>query len=905
MASGDALPIPRKNTAYRVAFPGMKNDGTLITSGTGMDSEVSKDQGTFADCTNEATEIASSSGIYYLDLSSTEMNADMVIVKCTWTNSGALPTVVVLYPQEDVDIRANVVDWKDATAPAMTGDAFARLGSPAGASVSADVAATKALLPSALVSGRMDSSVGAMAANVLTATAIATDAITASKIAADAIGASELAADAVAEIQSGLATSTALATVQADTDDIQTRLPAALVSGRMDASVGAVANNAITAAAIATDAIDADAIKADAVTELQSGLATATAVSSLQTSVDDLPTNSELATALASADDATLAAIAALPTPLNAAGVRTALGMSSANLDTQLGDLPTNSELATALAGADDAVLAAIGGLPTPLDAAGIRAAVGLDDPSLDDQFLIIINKTNNLPGDPASQSSIDALNNLSSAEVENAVWDADTADHADAGSTGEALTAAGSAGDPWTTTLPGSYSAGQAGKIVGDNLNAPVNSRATQTSVDDLPTYSELATALAAADDATLAAIAALPTPLTAAGVRAALGMASANLDTQLDALPTNSELATALASADDATLAAIAALPAPLTAAGVRSALGLASANLDTQLDALPTNAELATTLAAADDATLAAIAALPTPLTAAGVRAALGLASANLDTQLDALPTNAELATALAGADDATLAAIATLNNLSAAQVRTQADAALASYDAPTKAELDAAIATLATATVVSAIKTVTDRLNTALVVDGSVYKFTVNALENAPAGEGGGGGNPWLTDLLAGVDDGTYTLGMAGWVLVQNYLKALLITAGSITVTNPVSAETGDLELVRGDDYTASSGRVLPEWSSEDWAALDLTHAESVTFKAKTRYSSDILTAAVTVVSDTAVRLDSLTHTLTDELAVSSGEYRFDVEAVLASGDIVTLAQGFLNIVEDVR
>lgn len=38
---------------------------------------------------------------------------------------------------------SNVIDWKGATAPAMTGDAYARLGAPAGASVSADVAAVK------------------------------------------------------------------------------------------------------------------------------------------------------------------------------------------------------------------------------------------------------------------------------------------------------------------------------------------------------------------------------------------------------------------------------------------------------------------------------------------------------------------------------------------------------------------------------------------------------------------------------------------------------------------------------------------------------------------------------------------------------------------------------------------
>lgn len=36
-------------------------------------------------------------------------------------------------------------------------------------------------------------------------------------------------------------------------------------------------------------------------------------------------------------------------------------------------------------------------------------------------------------------------------------------------------LDAAGSAGDPWSTELPGAYGAGTAGKIVGDNINAPI----------------------------------------------------------------------------------------------------------------------------------------------------------------------------------------------------------------------------------------------------------------------------------------------------------------------------------------------------------------------------------------------------------------------------------------------
>jgi len=94
---------------------------------------------------------------------------------------------------------------------------------------------------------------------------------------------------------------------------------------------------------------------------------------------------------------------------------------------------------------------------------------------------------------------------------IADQVWDEAIADHAGAGSTGAALSAAGSAGDPWGTALPGAYGAGTAGKIIGDNVNATVSSRASQTAVDDLPTNTELATALGTADDATLAAIATL----------------------------------------------------------------------------------------------------------------------------------------------------------------------------------------------------------------------------------------------------------------------------------------------------------------------------------------------------------------------------------------------------------
>lgn len=86
--------------------------------------------------------------------------------------------------------------------------------------------------------------------------------------------------------------------VETDTADIQTRIPAALVAGRIDASAGAMALNVLTSTAL----------DATAVAEIQAGLST-----------------------------------------LDAAGIRTAVGLASANLDTQLDALPTAIENADTL----------------------------------------------------------------------------------------------------------------------------------------------------------------------------------------------------------------------------------------------------------------------------------------------------------------------------------------------------------------------------------------------------------------------------------------------------------------------------------------------------------------------------------------------------------------------------
>lgn len=117
MAANDARPVPRKNVAFRAYFDIRKSDGTLITGWTGADSEVSIDGGTFVDCTNEAIEIGTS-GCGYIDLTASEMNGDAVVYKLTVTNTSALPLVIVFYPEEIGDYRADMVQVSGDTVAA-------------------------------------------------------------------------------------------------------------------------------------------------------------------------------------------------------------------------------------------------------------------------------------------------------------------------------------------------------------------------------------------------------------------------------------------------------------------------------------------------------------------------------------------------------------------------------------------------------------------------------------------------------------------------------------------------------------------------------------------------------------------------------------------------------------------
>jgi hypothetical protein len=182
---------------------------------------------------------------------------------------------------------------------------------------------------------------------------------------------------------------------------------------------------------------------------------------------------------------------------------------------------------------------------------------------------------------------------------------------------------------------------------------------------------------------------------------------------------------------------------------------------------------------------------------PLDAAGVRSAIGLASASLDTQL----------VALAGYIDTEVASILSLVGL----IKAKTDNLPADTTA-TLQTIDDLVDELESR--LTAIRAgYLDQLNSAMEQDGSVYRFTTNALEQAPAGGGGGGagsiswditilvgGNPvdgvdvWITTDLAGSNviarGDTNDSGVATFLLDVGTYYAWKQLAG-YTFTNPES------------------------------------------------------------------------------------------------------------------
>lgn len=296
-----AYEVKQSSSTYPLVFL-MVDSTDHVTGKTALTPTVtlSKNGGSFASPSGAVSEIGSG---WYKVAGNTTDSGTLGPLILHATGTAADPT----------DVLFAVV--ADLPGVAQTGDSYARLGAPAGASVSADVAA-----------------------------------------------------------------------VQADTNDIQTRLPAALVSGRIDASVGAMATDVLTSTALA----------ASAVTEIQAGLST-----------------------------------------LDASAVRAAVGLASANLDTQLTAI--DDYLDTEVA----AIKAKTDNLPIdPADASDIAASFSTVNSTLatiagyiDTEVAAIKAKTDLIPAAPAAVSDIPTA-----AAIADAVWDEATSGHTTSGSVGAAL---------------------------------------------------------------------------------------------------------------------------------------------------------------------------------------------------------------------------------------------------------------------------------------------------------------------------------------------------------------------------------------------------------------------------------------------------------------------------------
>ncbi len=197
-------------------------------------------------------------------------------------------------------------------------------------------------------------------------------------------------ANAVKVGPSGSGSAQTAGDLMADTNDIQTRLPAALVGGRMDASVGAMAAGVLTATAIAADAITDAKVASDVTIASVSGAVgsvtglTASDVGAIKAKTDTLPSDpadaSDIAasftsvastlTTIAGYLDTEIAAIKAktdaLPSdPADASDIAASFSSVAATLSTIAAYVDTEIAAIKAKTDLIPAAPAAVGDIPT------------------------------------------------------------------------------------------------------------------------------------------------------------------------------------------------------------------------------------------------------------------------------------------------------------------------------------------------------------------------------------------------------------------------------------------------------------------------------------------------------------------------------------------------------------
>jgi len=211
------MKLLRQSTAQILHFGPMVDAGDGVTLETGlataMDNattglRVSKDGGAFIDRNSSTVPAYDAMGDYLVTLDVTD-TATVGMLRVIFEEAATcLP-----HWEDYMVVDAGYYDAVTGVTPLATTAAVTSMGAN---TITAASVAVGAIAADAFVAGAIDAA--AIATGAIDADSIAADAITAAKIATDAIGSDELSAGAVSDIQSGLSTAAALATVDANVD---------------------------------------------------------------------------------------------------------------------------------------------------------------------------------------------------------------------------------------------------------------------------------------------------------------------------------------------------------------------------------------------------------------------------------------------------------------------------------------------------------------------------------------------------------------------------------------------------------------------------------------------------------------------------------------------------------------
>jgi hypothetical protein len=199
-----------------------------------------------------------------------------------------------------------------------------------------------------------------------------------------------------------------------------------------------------------------------------------------------------------------------------------------------------------------------------------------------------------------------------------------------------------------------------------------------------------------------------------------------------------------------------------------------------------------------------------------------------------------------------------------------------------------------------TEVNAIKAVTDKLDTALELDGAVYRYTANALEQAPVAGGGDAQQATLLAVKAKTD-----------ALPTDPADASDIAASFVTTDgkiDAVAAKTNNLPADPADasdiaaSFTTVNGKLdakldVAVSTRSTYAGTDTPGTSTLLSRVPTIVASQ---ASVDVLDDYVDSEVSAIKAKTDQLTFTGGKVDANATTAIVAGDITAIAKEILKV-----